>query len=234
MFKFKEFNIQQDKTAMKIGTDGVLLGAWASIDNNPYSILDIGTGTGLLALQLAQRSNAGLIDAIEINNNAFVQAVNNFEQSKWNDRLFCYHTSLANFVNEINDKYDLIISNPPFYTKHYKSLNKNRNQARSTDSLSFKELLFAVSILLNDKGTFNVIIPYKEKIKFINIANSFKLFPNKICNVKGNINSKIKRSLIEFSFDNTKPIKTTLIIEIKRHNYTKEYSTLIKDFYLNF
>ena len=115
-FKFKEFTINQDQCAMKIGTDGVLLGAWTSIKENPYSILDIGTGTGIIALQLAQRTDAETIDAIEIDDKAYEQAVENFENSDWGDRLFCYHASLEEFVAEIDEKYDLIISNPPFFT----------------------------------------------------------------------------------------------------------------------
>ncbi len=232
LFRFKEFNIHQNKTAMKIGTDGVLLGAWTSIKNHPNSILDIGTGTGVIALQLAQRTDAEVIDAIEIEDNAFEQAVENFEQSQWNNRLFCYHASLSEFVNEIEEKYDLIISNPPFYTDNYKSNNNERNIARCTDSLSFKELLESVSILLNKKGVFSVIIPFKEKDNFIKIATNYKLYINKICDVKGNVNTDFKRSLLEFSFSDNSTILQELIIEIERHIYTKEYSALLKDFYL--
>ena len=122
-FRFKQFTIHQDKTAMKVGTDGVLLGAWTSVESNPFSILDIGAGTGLIALQLAQRSHAEVIDALEIDDNAYEQAVENFENSPWSDRLFCYHAGLDEFVDEIEDKYDLIVSNPPFYTENYKNYN---------------------------------------------------------------------------------------------------------------
>jgi len=116
-FKFKQFAVYQDKCAMKIGTDGVLLGAWASTDNNPKAVLDIGSGTGIIALMLAQRCHAELIDAIEIDTDAYEQCVENFEASPWSDRLFCYHASLQEFAQEIDDTYDLIISNPPFYSE---------------------------------------------------------------------------------------------------------------------
>ncbi|MFZ2429820.1 MAG: methyltransferase, partial [Lutibacter sp.] len=125
-FQFKQFNIQQDKTAMKVGTDGVLLGAWANLDFNPNSILDIGAGTGLIALMMAQRSDSETIDAIELNDAAYEQTVENFENSDWGDRLFCYHASLDEFTDEIDEKYDFIISNPPFYTSTYKALSKER------------------------------------------------------------------------------------------------------------
>lgn len=231
-FKFKEFDILQDKTAMKVGTDGVLLGAWVSLANNPNNVLDIGTGTGLIALQIAQRSDAELIDAIEIDDNAFEQAVGNFEQSNWGDRLFCYHASLAEFVEEIEDKYDLIISNPPFYTANFETENDSRNKARFTSSLSFDELIDSASVLLSENGCFNVIIPFNEEVDFIEKAKSVKLFPNRICYVKGNPTAPIKRSMIAFSFNNSEIKTSELIIEIDRHQYTKTYTELVKDFYL--
>lgn len=121
-FKFKEFIVNQDKCAMKIGTDGVLLGAWTSLNHEPNSILDIGSGTGIIALQLAQRSDAETIDALEIDDNAYEQSVENFENSDWGDRLFCYHASLEEYAQEVDDKYDLIVSNPPFILTIFKQI----------------------------------------------------------------------------------------------------------------
>lgn len=231
-FQFKEFTIHQDKTAMKVGTDGVLLGAWASVDSNPFSILDIGAGTGLIALQLAQRSIAEVIDAIEIDDDAYEQAVDNFENSPWSDRLFCYHAGLDEFVDEIEDQYDLIVSNPPFYTENYKTESAQRDTARFTDALPFEELLEGVSKLLEKTGTFHTIIPYKEQEHFINLAEANGLFPNKICNVKGNPEADFKRSLLTFSFEQTTTTTEELVIEIARHQYTEAYISLTKDFYL--
>src|SRR5690606_7529498 len=170
-FKFKQFIIEQDRCAMKIGTDGILLGAWVDL-KNPYSILDIGAGTGVIGLMMAQRSNAELIDAIEIDDDAYEQCVDNFENSPWNDRLFCYHASLDEFAEEMQDeeKYDLIISNPPFYTEDFKGSDEVRNQARFADAIPFEDLVENVALLLAEKGQFAVIIPFSEEEKFLELA----------------------------------------------------------------
>lgn len=231
-FKFKQFEIQQDQCAMKIGTDAVLLGAWTSLKNNPFSVLDIGAGTGVLSLMLAQRSKAQLIDAIEIDDSAYEQCVNNFENSPWSDRLFCYHASLDEFANEIEQQYDLIISNPPFYSEDYKTTNEQRDLARFSEALPFDHLLESISKLLSEDGVFSVIIPFKEETKFITLALEFKLFPNRMLHVKGNPLSDIKRSLLEFSFTKSNIKIDTLIIETERHQYTQNYIDLTKDFYL--
>jgi len=232
-FQFKEFSVQQDQCAMKIGTDGVLLGAWAPLDHFPNSILDIGTGTGVIALQLAQRSNSELIDALEIDDKAYEQAMSNFEMSPWGDRLFCYHASFLEFASEIDDEYDLIVSNPPFYSEDYKTNNTQRDIARFTDALPFDHLLAGTAKLLSKNGKACFIIPYSEEENFISIASNFELYTNKITRVKGNPTVEIKRSLLEFSFK-TNPIliENELIIETSRHRYTQEYTNLVKDFYL--
>jgi len=231
-FKFKEFIIHQDQCAMKIGTDAVLLGAWTSLENTPASILDIGAGTGILSLMLAQRSDAELIDAIEIDSKTYEQCVENFEQSPWGDRLFCYHASLREFVEEVEDKYDLIICNPPFYSEDFKTDNSQRDLARFQDAMPFKLLLESVSKLLSEVGVFTVVIPNKEEHHFIKTALKFNLSPNKALHVKGNPNSEIKRSLIEFSFRESKKNIETLTIETDRHRYTEKYINLTKAFYL--
>lgn len=217
---------------MKIGTDGVLLGAWASVAHNPFSVLDIGAGTGVIALMLAQRSNAEVIDAIEIDNGAYEQCVDNFEQSPWADRLFCYHASLNEFVEEIEDKYDLIVCNPPFYTENHKTENQQRNLARFADAMPFEYLISGASKLLSPNGFFSVVIPYKEELEFVKLAKSKTLFPNEILHVKGNASSPIKRSLITFSFEEKPPETNILVIENSRHDYTEDYINLTKDFYL--
>lgn len=233
-FNFKQFKIEQDRCAMKTGTDAVLLGAWTPIINNPYNILDIGTGTGILSLMLAQRSNAEQIDALEIDENAYEQATDNFEESLWNDRLFCFHAGLDEFMDEPEDEYDLIISNPPFYTEDYKTENTQRDLARFEDALPFEDLIEAADLLLSENGIFSVIIPFKEEVRFITLANDFELYPLKITHVKGTPTTEIKRSLLAFTRIKQTTIIDELIIETARHQYTSEYIELTKDFYLKF
>jgi tRNA1Val (adenine37-N6)-methyltransferase len=232
-FQFKQFSIEQDRCAMKIGTDGVLLGAWAPIDNNPFSILDIGTGTGIIALMLAQRSGATQIDALEIDEDAYEQATDNFENSPWNDRLFCFHAALDEFIEEPEDEYDLIISNPPFYTEDYKSENQQRDLARFSDAMPFEDLIEAADLLLSENGIFAVIIPFKEEERFIDLCAEVELFPVKATRVKGSPKTPIVRSLLAFKRYELSVLEADeLIIEINRHEYTDEYIELTKDFYL--
>jgi tRNA1Val (adenine37-N6)-methyltransferase len=232
MFSFKQFSIQQDRCAMKVGTDSVLLGAWCPIENNPFSVFDIGAGTGILSLMIAQRSNAEQIDAIEIDEEAYEQCVENFENSPWGDRLFCFHAGLDEFVEEPEDEYDLIISNPPFYTDDYKSENAAREIARFEDALPFEDLLEAADLLLSENGIFSVILPFKEETKFIDLAKEFELYPFKITRVKGTPTTEIKRSLLAFSRFEKSTVIDELIIETARHQYTEDYIALTKDFYL--
>jgi len=231
-FKFKEFTINQDRCAMKIGTDSVLLGAWTSTAHHPFSVLDIGAGTGVLSLMLAQRSNAETIESLEIDADAYEQCSENFENSPWPDRLFCYHASLLEFVEEIEDEYDLIICNPPFYSEDYKTSNEARDLARFNDAMPFEHLIYAVSNLLSDTGIFSVVIPFKEEPKFKDLASQAGLFLNRALHVKGNPYTEIKRSLLEFSFKDRKVETSDLIIETERHQYTEDYINLTKDFYL--
>lgn len=234
-FQFKEFTVNQDKTAMKIGTDAVLLGAWVSLEEYPDTILDVGSGTGVIGLMLAQRCDAMTIDAVEIEEGAYEQTVENFELSDWGDRLFCYNASFQEFAAEIQEDqetYDLIVSNPPFYTDDFETTDTARNQARFTSALSFDDLLKGVSSILNESGVFTTIIPFKEEASFVALAKQNKLFLNKVCHVKGNETSEIKRSMLSFSFEETILEKEGLIIELGRHEYTEAYIALTKDFYL--
>ena len=232
-FQFKQFAVNQDQCAMKIGTDGVLLGAWAPIDSRPNSILDIGTGTGIIALMLAQRSDAQQIDALEIDENAYEQAVDNFESSPWGDRLFCFHAGLDEFVEEPEDEYDLIVSNPPFYVEDFRSDNAQRDLARFQEAMPFEDLVEAAALLLSENGVFAVIIPFKEEENFLALAKEYELFPIKITRVKGTHETQIVRSLLAFRrYELSVLSADELVIEINRHEYTDDYIALTKEFYL--
>ena len=219
---------------MKIGTDGVLLGAWATIDHNPQTILDVGTGTGVIALMLAQRCDAELVDAIEIDADAYEQAVENFENSDWGDRLFCYHAEFGEFVEEMQDeeKYDLIVSNPPFYSDDFSSGDAKRDRARFAEALPCDELLKGVSLLLSKNGKFCVVFPRKEEEHFLQKAEELSLHPQRMTRVKGTPESTAKRTLLELGFTKVAVEPEELVIEVGRHRYTPEYSYLVKDFYL--
>jgi tRNA1Val (adenine37-N6)-methyltransferase len=233
LFKFKQFTVQDEKSAMKIGTDAVLLGAWCPIEENPTAILDIGAGTGILSLMLAQRSTAEQIDAIEIDEKAYEECVENFELSPWSDRLFCFHAGLDEFVNEPEDEYDIIVCNPPFYLENYKTSNISRDLARFQDAMPFEELIDAADLLLSEDGLFAVIIPYDEEKRFIDLCSEVELFPVKVTRVKGAAKTPIVRSLIAFKrFELSVLTADELVIEINRHEYTDDYINLTKEFYL--
>lgn len=254
-FHFKQFAIAQDRCAMKIGTDGVLLGAWTSVDGQPNSILDIGTGTGVIALMLAQRSDTMTIDAVELDDHAYEQATENFENSTWGDRLFCYHAHLYEFAAEVDEEYDLIVCNPPFYTEDLNNESKEllrsrskrdgasleaREQARFEDAMPFELLVGAVAKLLSSTGSFSVVIPYDREEDFIVLCSRASLFPTRIMHVKGTPSSVIKRSFMTFKIfesevhfrESGNTTRTQLTIEHARHQYTANYTALVKDFYL--
>ena len=217
---------------MKVGTDGVLLGAWAPIDHHPFSILDIGTGTGLIALMLAQRSDAEQIDALEIDADAFEQAAENFEASPWPDRLFCFHAGLDEFVDEPEDTYDLIVSNPPFHEEQVLSSDEARSQARFSGSLPLEELFEAATLLLSDTGVLAIIIPCKSEAFAAKLAAASGLYPFRITRVKGTPDAAAKRSLMAFSRHQSECEKGELTLELARHQYTDAFRDLVRDFYL--
>ncbi|WP_213520804.1 methyltransferase [Nonlabens sp.] len=242
LFKFKEFTVAQDRCAQKIGTDAVLLGAWVTPHQEPRSILDIGSGTGVISLMLAQRFHHSNIEALEIDVDAYEQATENFENSPWGDRLFCFHAAFQEFYEEVEERYDLIVSNPPFYdavsVKNEEQIEDKRQQARFDDALPFEELVYGVYQLLEKDGTFACIIPKDREERFLEITAHFQLEPVRTTYIKGTKDSKVKRGLIEFRFresvQNNPAIPKTemLVIEKSRHDYTEDYISLTKDFYL--
>lgn len=228
MFRFKKFSIIQEKSAMKVGTDAVLLGSWTSC-KKANNILDVGCGTGIIALMLAQRNLNSNITGIDIDEITAKEAQLNINNSDWKERVKIKHISLQNFVSK--KKFDLIVSNPPFFPKN-KSDDK-RNIARHKNKLLFKELIEYSVKLLEKTGRLSIIIPTNAQEGLSKIAMSHQLYCERICYIKGHNLSKVKRVMLEFSFIKTRPIIENLVVEKSRHAYTKEYINLCKDFYLD-
>lgn len=232
-FTFKQFTIQQSNTAMKVGTDGVLLGAWTPICNTPQPLLlDIGTGTGLIALMLAQRIPHAYIHAIEIDHDAYTQATENCLKSPFSSRITLHHTPLQSY--ETTEPFHAIACNPPYFIDSLKSPDKSRTTARHTDSLSFTELLAHSQRLLTPEGNLSVILPTTEAAQLLALAPQYNFHPNRITHIHPTPNAPIKRQLINL-IQSTEPIKieeNELTIEISRHQYTPEYIALTRDFYL--
>ena len=229
VFRFKQFIVHQDQTAMKIGTDGVLLGAWAGAEN-PRRILDIGTGTGLIALMLAHRFPQADIDAVEIEAGAVQQARQNFRISPWKERLQVFHTDFKDF--QTPNRYDLIVSNPPYFDEDYLSNDKARNLARHTDSLRLASLLDKAQNLLNENGSIQLILPIQKQEELCLLLRDRSLFLHQITFVKGRAEKPPKRILVKISTKPATSSQNSLVIEKSRHHYTPEYIELTKDFYL--
>jgi len=227
VFKFKEFSIIQEKSAMKVGTDGVLLGCWLSCEK-ANNILDIGCGTGLITLMIAQRNFKSNITGIEIDKIASKEAQLNISNSDWEERIGIKHISLQQFSPKL--KFDLIVSNPPFFPQN--KSHQSRDIARHANSLSFDELMDNTAKLLSEKGIFSVIIPKDSEEYFCKISATHKLYCNRVCYIKGNDASDVKRVMMEFSSIKSIVLTEHLTIEKSRHNYTSKYIQLCKDFYL--
>lgn len=233
IFAFKQFTVRQDKCAMKVGTDAVLLGAWANI-SVPKNILDAGTGTGIIALMLAQRTSVP-IDAIDIDEAACRQARENIHASPWKERIKIHHQSLQVFAKQASIKYDLIVSNPPYFTGSSKSQEEARMLARHTDLLSYDALLEGVLKLLSPAGRFCVVFPIKEGELFRDKAQEKKLYLTKLTRVHTRADKTEKRLLMQYEFERKTFSENHISIELNtEHHYTEEYKELTKDFYLHF
>ncbi len=228
-FKFKQFTIYQDRCAMKVGTDGVLLGAWADV-SSAHSILDIGTGTGLISIMLAQRCMAE-ITAIEIDEEAAQQATENIAASKWKDRITVVNRALQEF--SIDASFDHIVSNPPYFNQALKSPEQKRTTARHTESLSYHDLLAGVNHYLQEDGIFSIILPFSEKDRFYQLAEAEQLYPCRETIIYSTPDSQPKRFMAEFQRKKTDFEPHSLIIEAYgRHQYSEAYKKLTEDFYL--
>ncbi len=234
-FTFKKFTIHQDQTAMKVGTDGVLLGAWANVPQKGR-ILDVGTGTGLIAMMLAQRTGKeARIDAVEIDASSFRQATMNAQNSPWSNQIKIFHSSFQKFSSNAKEKYDTIVSNPPFFTNAQNAKEASRTKARNANYLPFETLIQGSKNLLLPHGTLCVILPIHEGNQFIEQAKTSGFFLQRQTLVFPNPQKTAKRHLLEFSFNSGKKNFNHLTVETKkRHVYTDQYVKLCKDFYLGF
>jgi tRNA1Val (adenine37-N6)-methyltransferase len=231
-FSFKQFTIYQNKSAFKVGTDGVLLGACAYI-SGVRNILEIGSGTGLISIMLAQRCNAE-ITAIEPDFESFIESCENVNRCLWKNRIKVENTDLQNF-NPGETRFDLIITNPPYFNDSLKSPDPRKSAARHNDSLTTGHILEGAGKFLKDDGRLQLVMPYVEGTVFIAEANRFGLFCNNILKIRSLPTSEIRRLILIFSRIKKSPIERFLTIEHgKRHEFTQEYVNLTKDFYLKF
>ena len=251
-FCFKEFKIKQSDSAMKVNTDGVLLGAWLSLPREGVKVpevirvLDIGTGTGVIALIIAQRlSNSFSIVAIDIDKPSVDEANYNFSISPWAERLSALEMSLQDLlIGKFQEKYDLIVSNPPYFIDSLKAPSARRSSARHNHDLPYEVIIEAAVKMLNDNGKLAIVLPAEEGEKFIEKISGTPLHLARRCKVKTLAGKKEKRYLLEFAKSH-QPGKTTdsfrtsveevlIMQEIGGLEYTEQYKTLTKEFYLNF
>lgn len=230
-FTFRQFAIRQDKTAMKAGTDGVLLGAWCDVDN-ASTILDIGTGTGLIALMCAQRAADATITAIEIDQDAYHQAVENVNASRFKDQITVVNEDFRNYNN--NQTFSHIISNPPFFTETTGSPDKKRMLARQAESLPFDALIKGTATILKPGGKFSVIIPWGEKLDFVRLCALNGLHLRQKTAVISREGHNPIRALLTFSNKILPLQQNFLTIRDRDGNYTMPYKYLTGDFYLKF
>lgn len=230
-FQFKQFVVWHDKCAMKVGTDGVLLGAWTAIQG-AHRILDVGTGTGLVALMLAQRSlSDSYIVALEIDEAAVGQAKENVCRSPWKNRIEVLQADFRFYHSA--EKFDVIVSNPPYFVDSLACSDQQRNMARHNDSLTYEILFEGVSKLLAKEGSFTIVIPANvvDSVKLIAINNG--MYASRQLNVITKLGGIPKRSLICFSFKEQDCLVEELLTEVSRHQYSEEYVALTRKYYLN-
>lgn len=229
-FHFKQFSVRHDRCTMKVGTDAVLLGSWAFV-NKASRVLDIGTGSGVIALIAAQRTKDARIDAVEIEEQNTAEARENAASSPWADRIFIHHVPIQEF--RPSSPFDVIISNPPYFNNSQLPPDQRRHQSRHTVSLDYDSLLAAVKRLLLPDGKFNVILPFSEGLQFITLAAQYKLFCSRKYSFRTRPLKPIERWLLEFSFNDTPTEEGEVLLYEKGLDWSDSYIRLTRDFYLN-
>ncbi|MEL6923746.1 MAG: methyltransferase [Bacteroidota bacterium] len=232
-FQFKQFAVEQDQCAMKVGTDGVLLGAWANAAGADR-ILDVGTGTGVIAIMMAQRNPEAMVHGVEIEAQACEQAAGNMQRSPFAERLEAIESSIQDYAKTCRVEYDLIVSNPPFFSGGTFSANQNRNDVRHTVKLPNGDLLQAARRLLSKDGKLAVILPYIEGLRFQELATRYHLYCTKMTEVLPTKSKPVERLLLQFEQEANTMKSDSLVIQAGgRNEFTEEYIALTKDFYLN-
>lgn len=233
-FCFKKFTVRQDRCAMKVGTDAVILGAWTPVEGK-FRALDIGTGTGILAMMLAQRSDALNILALELDTDAAVQATQNIAGSDFYRRINVLQMDFRNYYLQPEKEFDLIICNPPYFINSQRPADEGRSLARHSESLRMKDIFAGSAKLLQENGHLSMIIPADVIDVTIESAKVAGLYPESILNIHPLPGVEPKRVCLLFSFEEKVPLTESLVIEYSvRHNYTEEYQELTREFYLNF
>jgi tRNA1Val (adenine37-N6)-methyltransferase len=233
-FTFKQFTIRQDRCAMKVGTDGVLLGAWVNV-KNADRILDVGTGTGLIAIMMAQRS-AATIDAVEIDDQAFRQATENIASCPWKDRINIYNASFQHFAAINTIRYDRVVSNPPYFRNSLKPPVKSRSMARHDETFSYEGLLYHAARISTPEGRLAVIVPADE-MDFLTYSASFQgLYLSRLLRVRPVAGKPYSRCLAEFTHKQTDVLQEDelTIREKGSSGFTARYKALTKEYYPNF
>jgi tRNA1Val (adenine37-N6)-methyltransferase len=231
-FEFKQFRIEQQKAAMKVGTDGVIIGAWVSV-NHSSRILDVGTGTGLIALMIAQRSNA-LIDAVEIDDPAYSEAKYNFDQSPWKERLEIFHSDFNTFPNEKGHLYDLIVCNPPFFIDSLKTSDHQLAKAKHNESMTFGQLIQGSAKILKGTGRLAVIIPIESFAEFRETARLQGFYLHKQTYVITKPKRPVSRVLLEFSLMQGYTVTSEILIQNDNGQFTDQFKEMTGPYYLNF
>lgn len=230
-FYFKQFHIHHDRCAMKVGTDSVLLGAWANIDG-VKKILDIGSGSGVLAMMLAQRTDTDVtVHGVEIDHQAYLQACINAQESPWPQRITYYHQAIQNFHDETS--FDLIVCNPPYFNNSKHSPDLKRTQARHNTILPYEDLIAGVKKHLKDSGRFALILPYSEGMDFIALATMAGLVCSRKCGFRSVNNKQVSRLLLEFSYTPSPTAIAEIVLYTPDGKWTKEYTGLVAPFYLD-
>ncbi|UZR93764.1 tRNA1(Val) (adenine(37)-N6)-methyltransferase [Chondrinema litorale] len=238
-FIFKEFVVHQEKCSLKVNTDGCLLGAVTVKDlqknkiDSTTKLLDIGTGTGVIALMLAQKFEAD-IDAVEIDRDSAQQAITNFEQSKWYERLNCFHNNIEDYAKESTNRYEVIVCNPPFFENATKSPYVHKNLSKHNDSLPFKTLIKAVETLLTPKGKFYIILPTDEANRFIQLLPKYSLYINYQLSIKPISYKKAHRIILIISPINQQLKEDEFSIRNEDSSFSEDYSSLLRDYYIVF